>query len=225
MAPGPTRVPPPTRILPKSARTTTTMTTITLGGERGIVAIIRGRTIEATAPSNGGTSSRPSLPWGIPWRRIANESLRPPRTASLGGHDRDAGDSATTNKLARFARLLRSKHDPPLDVAAVNKNGNCLFRVVSLQVYSNALAHTKVRRRCLNYKEAVAEHYHNFVVGSAPPPPKTTTTIMRDTTRGQRGARQQWRGVRQRWGANLPVNQLGKNKTTVQRGREKSTGV
>jgi hypothetical protein len=87
-----------------------------------------------------------------------------------------------------------------------------------LQVYSNALAHAKVRRRCLNYMEAEAEHYCDFVVGSAPPPPKTMTTTMRDTTRGQRGARQQWgegqamvgrypnksynkgaRGGRQRW--------------------------
>jgi hypothetical protein len=45
--------------------------------------------------------------------------------------------------------------------------------------------------------EAEAEHYRNFVAGSAPPPPKTTTATMRDTTRGQRGARQQWGGVRQ----------------------------
>jgi hypothetical protein len=56
MALGPTRVPPPTTNPPESARTTTAMTTITLGGERGIVAIIWGRTIEATAPSVSGTS-------------------------------------------------------------------------------------------------------------------------------------------------------------------------
>ncbi len=148
----------------------------------------------------------------------------PPADRLPGEHDRDARDGAAADKLACFARLLRSKHDPPLDVAAVNKDGNCLFRVVSLQVYGNALAHAEVRRRCLDYMEAVAEHYHNFVAGSAPPPPKTTTTTMRDTTRGQRVARQQWGGVRQRWGANLPVNQLGKKKTTVQRGREKSNG-
>jgi hypothetical protein len=40
--------------------------------------------------------------------------------------------------------------------------------------------------------EAKAEHYHDFVTGSTPPPLKMTTTTMRDTTRGQRGARQQW---------------------------------
>ncbi len=51
-----------------------------------------------------------------------------------GGHNRDAGDGTAANKLARFARLLRSKHDPPLDVAAVNKDRNCLFPVVLLQV-------------------------------------------------------------------------------------------
>jgi hypothetical protein len=29
---------------------------------------------------------------------------------------------------------------------------------MSLQVYGNALAHAKVRRRCLDYMEAEAEH-------------------------------------------------------------------
>jgi hypothetical protein len=95
-----------------------------------------------------------------------------------GGHDRDAGDGAAADKLARFARLLRSKHDPSLDVAAVDEDGNCLFRMVLLQVYGNASAHAEVRRRCLDYMEAVAEHCRNFVAGSAPPPPKTTTTTM-----------------------------------------------
>ncbi len=120
------------------------------------------------------------------------QRVPPPPTDRLpGGHDRDAGDGATTDKLACFTRLLRSKHDPPLDVAAVNEDRNCLFHVLSLQVYGNASAHTEVRRRCLNYMEAVAEHYRDFVAESAPPPPKTTTTTMRDTMRGQMGARQQ----------------------------------
>ncbi len=108
-----------------------------------------------------------------------------------GGHDRDTGDGAAADKLACFAQLLRSKHDPPLDIAAVDKDGNCLFCVMLLQVYGNSSAHAKVRRWCLDYMEAVAKHYRNVVARSAPPPPKTTTTTMRDTTRGQRGARQQ----------------------------------
>ncbi len=54
----------------------------------------------------------------------------PPADRLPGGHDRDARDGAAANKLACFVRLLRSKHDPPLDVAAVNEDGNCLFRVV-----------------------------------------------------------------------------------------------
>ncbi len=52
---------------------------------------------------------------------------RPPR-----GHNRDAGDSANDNELARFAQILRSKHDPPLDIAAVDEDRNCLFCIVSL---------------------------------------------------------------------------------------------
>ncbi len=114
-----------------------------------------------------------------------------PRQLPPRGHDRDAGDGSDDDKLARFARLLRSEHDPPLDVAAVDEDGNCLFHVVSLKVYGDKSVHTKVRRRCLDYMEAEVEHYRNFVAGSAPPPPKTTTTTMRDTTRGRRGARQQ----------------------------------
>ncbi len=47
----------------------------------------------------------------------------PPADCPPGGHDRDAGVTAD-DELARFARLLRSEHDPPLDVAAVNEDGN-----------------------------------------------------------------------------------------------------
>jgi hypothetical protein len=80
----------------------------------------------------------------------------PPVDCLPGGHDRDAGDSANDDGLARFARLLKSKNNPPLDVVAFNKDGNCLFRVVLLQVYGNALAHNEVRKRCLDYMEAEA---------------------------------------------------------------------
>ncbi len=106
-------------------------------------------------------------------------ALPPADPPPPGGHNRDAGDSANNNELALFARLLRSKHDPPLDVAAVDKDGNCLFSAVLLQVYGNASEHAKVRRRCLDYMEAKAKHYRDFVVGSAPPPPKTRTTTMK----------------------------------------------
>jgi hypothetical protein len=74
----------------------------------------------------------------------------PPVDRPPGGHDRDAGDGPNDDKLACFARLLRSEHSPPLDVAVVDEDGNCLFHGVSLQVYGNALAHTEVRRRCLD---------------------------------------------------------------------------
>jgi hypothetical protein len=47
----------------------------------------------------------------------------PPANCPPGGHDRDAGVAAD-DELARFARLLRSKHNPPLDVPAVDKDGN-----------------------------------------------------------------------------------------------------
>jgi hypothetical protein len=81
-----------------------------------------------------------------------------PRVLPSGGHDRDARDGANNDKLAHFAQLLRSEDNPPLNVAAVDKDGNCLFRVMLLQVYGNASAHAEVRRRCLDYMEAKAEH-------------------------------------------------------------------
>ncbi len=146
-------------------------------------------------------------------------SAPPPRGARQGRRGRRRRQQAS-----QLRPTPQVQARPPLNVAPVDKDGNYLFCVVLLEVYGNASAHAEVRRRCLNYMEAVAEHYCNFVAGATPPSPKTTTTTMRDTTRGQRGARQQWGGVRQRWGANLPVNQLGKKKTTIQRGREKSTG-
>jgi hypothetical protein len=61
----------------------------------------------------------------------------PPVDRPPGGHNRNAGDGANNNELARFARLLRSKHDPPLNVTAVDEDGNCLFHVVLLQVYGD----------------------------------------------------------------------------------------
>ncbi len=37
-----------------------------------------------------------------------------------------------------------------------------------LQVYGNVSAHAEVRRRRLDYMEAEAKHYRDFVAGSAP---------------------------------------------------------
>ncbi len=48
----------------------------------------------------------------------------PPVDRPPGGHERDAEDGADDDELARFARLLRSEHNPPLAVAAVDEDGN-----------------------------------------------------------------------------------------------------
>jgi hypothetical protein len=47
----------------------------------------------------------------------------PPADCPPGGHDRDAGVAAD-DELAHFARLLRSEHNPPLDISAVDKDKN-----------------------------------------------------------------------------------------------------
>ncbi|KAL3776433.1 hypothetical protein ACHAW5_009242 [Stephanodiscus triporus] len=82
----------------------------------------------------------------------------PPPFSSSSPEDVDVDD-----ELSRFARLLRSDHRPPLEVVRVDGDGNCLFRAVSLQVYGDATMHAEVRRRCLDFMEAEAEHYRNFV--------------------------------------------------------------
>jgi hypothetical protein len=60
---------------------------------------------------------------GDPAVADGQQSPPPPVDFPPGGHDRDSGVAAD-NKLARFARLLMSEHDPPLDVTAVNEDGN-----------------------------------------------------------------------------------------------------
>ncbi len=90
-----------------------------LGGGRGIVAIIQGWTIAATGRNR--LKTLPSI--GDPAVAEGRQPPLPPADCPPGGHDRDAGVAAD-NKLARFARLLRSKNDPPLDVAAVDEDGN-----------------------------------------------------------------------------------------------------
>ncbi len=89
----------------------------------------------------------------------------------------------------------------------VNKDKNCLFRIVSIQVYGDALVHAEVRRRCLDYMEAKAKHYHDFVVGSAPPSAKDDNNNNEGYNEGAKGGKATvGGGVRHQWGANLPVN-------------------
>ncbi len=59
---------------------------------------------------------------GDPVVAVGRQPPPPPADCPPGGNDRDAGVAAD-NELARFVRLLRSEHTPPLDVKAVNKDG------------------------------------------------------------------------------------------------------
>ncbi|KAL9185647.1 hypothetical protein ACHAXT_003424 [Thalassiosira profunda] len=81
---------------------------------------------------------------------------------------RNAGDSnaaapAGGPTLARFVRLLRTRHRPPLDVVAMDGDGNCLFRALALQVYGDPSMHAEVRRRILDFMEREADHFRDFV--------------------------------------------------------------
>lgn len=85
-------------------------------------------------------------------------------------HDNDnKNDNGDMNKnnsdllLSQFTHLLRTQHNPPLDMVEMDGDGNCLFRAISLQVYGDPTMHHEVRRHCLDFMEREADHYRNFV--------------------------------------------------------------
>lgn len=53
----------------------------------------------------------------------------------------------------------------PLKVVSVPGDGNCLFRSVAHQVYGDYELHNLVRQRCMDYMEADAGFYSQFVEG------------------------------------------------------------
>ena len=57
---------------------------------------------------------------------------------------------------------MRDQH---LKVIPILGDGNCLFRSVAHQVYGESDLHNLVRQSCLDYMEADAEFYSQFVEG------------------------------------------------------------
>ena len=110
-------------IPPASAKTTMTMTTIMLGGGEGHCCNHPGLYHRGDSPKRWRNWLKPSPSMGDPAVADGRRPPPPPVDCPPGGHDRDAGVAAD-NELACFARLLRSEHDPPLDVAAVDEDGN-----------------------------------------------------------------------------------------------------
>eukprot|EP00578_Thalassiosira_sp_NH16_P021618 CAMPEP_0181085646 /NCGR_PEP_ID=MMETSP1071-20121207/5337_1 /TAXON_ID=35127 /ORGANISM="Thalassiosira sp., Strain NH16" /LENGTH=465 /DNA_ID=CAMNT_0023167455 /DNA_START=554 /DNA_END=1951 /DNA_ORIENTATION=- len=81
---------------------------------------------------------------------------------NIGDDDHD-NDDPDTAAMMQFVRLLRTRHEPPLDMVEMDGDGNCLFRAVSLQVYGDPSMHAEARARCMDFMEREADHFRDFV--------------------------------------------------------------
>ena len=79
--------------------------------------------------------------------------------SDINGMTDDPADAV----LSKFIHLLRTKHNPPLDMVEMDGDGNCLFRAISLQVYGDPSMHLEVRRNCMDFMEREVDHFRNFV--------------------------------------------------------------
>ena len=99
------------------------MTTITLGGGEGHRCDHPGSDHCGDSPERQRNRLKTLPSMGDSAVADGRQPPPPPADCPPGGHDRDAGVAAD-NKLARFARLLRSEYDHPLDITAAKKDGN-----------------------------------------------------------------------------------------------------
>jgi len=65
----------------------------------------------------------------------------------------------------KFAHYLSALQRYGLRVISVPGDGNCLFRAISHQVYGEDIFHNVVRAKCMDYMEADAGFFSQFVVG------------------------------------------------------------
>ena len=88
----------------------------------------------------------------------------------------------------RYGHYIGALHTHRLKVVTVPGDGNCLFRAVAHQVYGDHELHDLVRQRCLDFMEADAGFFSQFVEGlslpfvthslsmpTTPDPPLTST--------------------------------------------------
>ena len=72
--------------------------------------------------------------------------------------------SQISDRYTQYIEAL-STQPVPLKVVSVPGDGNCLFRSVAHQVYGDYELHNLVRQRCMDYMEADAGFYSQFVEG------------------------------------------------------------
>lgn len=72
--------------------------------------------------------------------------------------------SEVSDRYNQYIEALEAQ-PVPLKVVSVPGDGNCLFRSVAHQVYGDYELHNLVRQRCMDYMEADAGFYSQFVEG------------------------------------------------------------
>lgn len=79
----------------------------------------------------------------------------------------DQHSVSTMNSSAEnnYSRYLAALSRQGLSVVPVDGDGNCLFRSVAHQLYGNDGYHLLVREKCIDYMQANANFYSQFVVG------------------------------------------------------------
>lgn len=70
--------------------------------------------------------------------------------------------TATSDHFQQYTEALSRMN---LSIVSVDGDGNCLFRAVSHQVYGSDSYHGMVRSSCMDYMEANADFFSQFVVG------------------------------------------------------------
>lgn len=101
--------------------------------------------------------------WKIPtstpgWRNSSPTSVR--ESSSREMHTRQISEFSD-----RYSHYIQAIEKMNLHVVQVNGDGNCLFRSVAHQIYGDEELHEIVRDHCLNYMEADAIFFSQFVEG------------------------------------------------------------
>jgi OTU domain-containing protein 5 len=95
----------------------------------------------------------------------ARASLSRERRFSVKPNDATTRLRVIQTQNPRFQHYRDSLAAHGLRLHAVEGDGNCLFRSVSHQIYSDDAHHGLVRRFCMDYMESEKEYFEPYVVG------------------------------------------------------------
>ncbi len=107
-------------------------------------------------------------------RALANSDMNSSDTKNCRSRGEDPGDSNykyTTHtrhiseQSSQYDHYISGLQRHSLNVVSVAGDGNCLFRSVAHQVYGNDELHEIVRQKCMDYMEANADFFSQFIEG------------------------------------------------------------